>query len=209
MIFLFTGLILNAQNKVNTGLEIIRLGEEDLVKCPISYDHNSYYIPPQFNSDRNIKKKALTFEAEYFNMPDDFIQAFDFVFEIMANHISSDVTIRVAVAYSNLGSGVLAQAGPAALVMNFENAPLANTLYPIALAEKIAGRDLNDEDEFDAIVQIGNGVEWYPVPNDPNGIRGRFDLGTVFMHELIHTLGFFDSFFVNEEGEGRTGANSA
>ena len=66
-------------------------------------------------------------------------------------------------------------------------------IYPVALAEKIAGKSLNDDLQGDLILKINSSINWHL------GIDGRtpvtkYDLVTVVLHEICHGLGFFDSF---------------
>ena len=65
-------------------------------------------------------------------------------------------------------------------------------LYPVALAEKIAGKSLNDSLEADITLRINSSVNWY-LGTDGNTPRQKYDLVTVVLHEICHGLGFFDS----------------
>ncbi|MEY3957280.1 MAG: hypothetical protein RLZ73_1736, partial [Bacteroidota bacterium] len=56
---------------------------------------------------------------------------------------SSDVPINVSVKWASLASNVLGSAGASVNVRNFVGANRLNTFYPIALAEKMAHKNLN------------------------------------------------------------------
>ncbi len=117
--------------------------------------------------------------------------AFDFALAIWAEEIVSSVPIRISAEFANLGAGVLASAGPSTLVSNFPGAPQPNVFYPIALANSIAGEDLAPDQEFDLIVNLGNGIPWY-FGTDGNTPAGLFDFVSVALHEAGHGLGFID-----------------
>jgi hypothetical protein len=66
-------------------------------------------------------------------------------------------------------------------------------LYPVALAEKIAGQRLNDDSEGDLHLTINSSQPWY-LGTDRKTPSGKYDLVTVVLHEICHGLGFYDSF---------------
>src|SRR5262249_51286605 len=112
--------------------------------------------------------------------------------------LPSTVNIRVEAAFDPLTctatSAVLGQAVAINLASGFANAPLANTLYVIALANKLAGMDLvpgnNDiSAEFNSNLNGSagclGGAGWY------YGFEGNdVDLLPVVLHEFGHGLGF-------------------
>jgi hypothetical protein len=115
--------------------------------------------------------------------------------------LPSNVNIRVAAQFSALTpcdatSGVLGSAGAATTAVNFPGAPIANTYYPIALANKLAGTDLapstndinaNFNSSVDDAVCLGSS-SWYYGYDHAKGTN--VDLLTVVLHELGHGLGF-------------------
>lgn len=105
------------------------------------------------------------------------------------------------------GLVTLAAAGPQQIFANFANAPFPNTWFHGALANKIAGADLNpgppgtiaDEIQIKFNVQIDNPVclgaqSWYYGLDDNHG--ADVDMVTVALHEIAHGLGFSE--FVNK-----------
>jgi hypothetical protein len=64
--------------------------------------------------------------------------------------------------------------------------------YPVTVAEKIAGRSLNEDNEADVELVLNSTVKWY-LGTDGNTPVSKYDLVTVVIHELCHGLGFFDS----------------
>ncbi|WP_348672386.1 Ig-like domain-containing protein [uncultured Abyssibacter sp.] len=102
-------------------------------------------------------------------------------------------------------SGTLGAAGPNGFLADFPNAPVADTFYPIALANALAGSDL-DPGVADISAQFNGAVD-----TDPNCLsgtqfyygfdhnaQGDLDFYNVVMHEFGHGLGFFSG--IDEDG---------
>lgn len=128
--------------------------------------------------------------------------------------IDSEVEIVVRASFApapddqcSVNEGTLGAAGPANFVARFRGAPRTDTFYPVALANALAGQDLDP-----GVPDIGasfNGA----VDTDPDCLRGaRFyygfdhaggngtiDFYNVVMHELAHGLGF--STFIAGNGD--------
>ncbi len=81
-----------------------------------------------------------------------------------------------------------------------------NTFYPVALAEKISGMEINEVTESDIVASFNKNTSWY-YGTDGNTPAGKMDLVTIVLHEIGHGLGFTDSYTV-ESGEGRVGLAS-
>jgi len=135
-----------------------------------------------------------------------------FVFQTAANQwgarLNSSVEIRVRAAFNPLTcsgtSAVLGSAGAVSVFRDFPNAPRPQTWYSVALANAIAGTDLNgtgaSQEEINSQfnVDIDNGTcltgvaGWYYGTNptlDPPPANRTALLPVVF-HELAHGLGF-------------------
>ena len=120
--------------------------------------------------------------------------AFQFALDIWANEIVSAVPINIFAEFATLGPGVLASAGPSYQIPNFPGAPEPDVFYPAALANAIAGQDLDTQNQFDydLVVNLGNSIPWY-YGTDGNTPSGQFDFVTVALHEAGHGLGFTTS----------------
>ncbi|MFQ5755182.1 MAG: CFI-box-CTERM domain-containing protein [Acidiferrobacterales bacterium] len=128
------------------------------------------------------------------------VNAFQHAANILAGLLNSPVQIRIDTTMDPLGgsatSALLGSAGPTFVFRDFTNAPFPLTWYPSALADKLAGMDLNPgvEDigasfnsDVDDDVVLGT-THWY------YGLDGNagtdVDFVTVVLHELVHGLGF-------------------
>ena len=119
-----------------------------------------------------------------------------------ANLLLSDVPIQVEVDYEDFGGSsggsiTLAAAGNTTITRDFNNAPLPNTFYPIALANSLAGVDLSSQSDIRVSVnsneelsdsQTGSFTWYYGF--DGNGPFNTIDFLDVISHELGHGLGF-------------------
>jgi hypothetical protein len=131
--------------------------------------------------------------------------AFQFAANIWGSFLSSSVEIRIDANFDSLActdvSAVLGRAGTSSVHRDFAGAPLANTWFPQALANKFAGTDLfPDASDINATFNSAIGTTcpfprpWY-YGLDANPPGGQLDFVSVVLHELGHGLGF--SSFVN------------
>lgn len=133
--------------------------------------------------------------------------AFQYAANVWAGVINSSVEIRVSAHFGPLDcaatSAMLGMAGPLSVSRDFDGAPLPGTFYPAALANSLAGVDLEpDSDDIEAhfnseldsgcLTARPNG--WY-YGFDGNPGAGQIDLQITLLHELAHGLGFLT--FVN------------
>ena len=180
--------------------------KEDIIIC----NHSNHYVPnytPRKKYIRKIlKSKPATFIPTYNNVPADFVEAIEFAFDVVSDFIASEVPIYVNVSYESLGGNALASAGPGGFFSNFPGAVYYNTFYPVALAEKLAGKALNEDGESDLNISINSGQSrWNTIPNNPN-IGNNYDLATTLIHEVIHGLGFTAGSRYSNDGAGSLAA---
>jgi hypothetical protein len=162
----------------------------------------------QWKKNSSQRLKTATFEVEYVGFPADNLakNAFQYAIDIWETQITSSVTIRVQAQWQPLGAGVLGQAIWGSAIANFDGAQHLNTYYPVALAEKIAIRDLNDPNDPDILASFNSNANWYL---GTNGVvpAGKMDLVTVVLHEIAHGLGFTDT-YVGENSNGSVGLDN-
>ncbi|MEP7706096.1 PA domain-containing protein [Paraglaciecola sp. 25GB23A] len=135
--------------------------------------------------------------------------------DLWGNTLASDATIVVRGSFARLNctttGGTLAQAGALQIFADFPDAPLEGHWYGAALANSIAGFDLdpsNDDIVANFNGDVGKddciaGPGWY-YGLDNNAPAGQTDFLDTFMHEVSHGLGFQN--FANEV-TGATPAN--
>lgn len=133
-----------------------------------------------------------------------------------ARQLDSPVEIRVAATFDplvcNSTSTTLGVAGAVSVFRDFAGAPLTDTFYPSALADRLAGMDMApDEDDIEATFNSSFGTScafpagwYYGLDGRPTGDDS--DLVTVALHELGHGLGFL-TLVDAETGERLEGRN--
>jgi PA domain-containing protein len=146
------------------------------------------------------------------------LNVFQFAADVWGSILDSPATIYIQAAFVPLSctptSGTLGSAGTIQVFSNFPGREYDNTWYHVALANKLAGSDLNPgpngttSDDIQAFFNSNLGTagcltttNWYYGLDDNHG--NLIDLATVLLHEFGHGLGF--ATFVSKT----TGANFA
>ncbi|MBK7190347.1 MAG: T9SS type A sorting domain-containing protein [bacterium] len=136
--------------------------------------------------------------------------AFQFAADVWGAILPSTVTIKITASFDPLTctstSAVLGSAGARQAFWDFAGAPQASTVYPVALANKLAGVDLapgasnSSADDIQARFNVSiddatclGTSNWYYGLDGNNG--ADIDLVVVLLHEFGHGLGFAS--FVN------------
>jgi PA domain len=127
--------------------------------------------------------------------------AYFFAAQLWGSVLNSDAPVFVGASFANLlctpTGAVLGSAGTTFVFNNFPNAPRADTWYSSALADAIAGEDLNPgfidiNSRFNALIGTDpnclGGRGWY-YGLDHNAPPGDIDFLNVVMHEIGHGLG--------------------
>lgn len=168
---------------------------------------NRIYIPPPEGFLKNRDKKGgASINVYYTGFTATAKNAVEYAVSILESVLPDDVNISIVASWKNITtSGVLANSSSTGYALGSGiDAFKPWAIYPAALAEKIAGEALNGEMEGDIELNINSSVSWY-YGTDGNTPTLRYDLVTVVIHEIIHGLGFFDSFYV----ESTTGSYGA
>ena len=128
------------------------------------------------------------------------LNAFQFAANVWGSTLDSKVTITILATFEPLtctaSSAVLGSAGATEIWSDFPNAGFANTWYGFALANKIAGQNLDPANpqiraRFNSdLGKAGclTGTFWYLGFDANHG--NDIDLVTVLEHEFAHGLGF-------------------
>lgn len=128
--------------------------------------------------------------------------AYQFAMDLWGSVLESDATIFVGASFQPLActptSGVLGSAGTTFIFSDFAPGVVSNTWYGSALADSIAGSDLNPgfidlNSRFNGDIGVNpnclTGGDWY-YGLDGKTPAGKFNFLNVVMHELGHGLGF-------------------
>lgn len=173
--------------------------------------HDHVEVSDKFKAWRKgvtARMKTATIEVEYVNFPADNLarNALEYAVAIWETELISSVPIRMRAEWRALESGVLGQAIWGSAYANFGGEQHINTFYPVALAEKIAGREINAANEPDILATFSSSASWY-YGTDGNTPAGKMDMVTIALHEIAHGLGFTDTYDV-KEGQGAVGLSS-
>ncbi len=184
-----------------------------VTKPTICYAHtadNPCYIPPPEEYLKHSvggRTKTSTIEVTYNpGFTPEAIAVFEYAVGIWESLITSSVPIKIDAYWSSLGSGVLGGALYTSAYANFTGAQKLNVFYPVAMAEKITGQNLNGNNP-DIFVQFSSSANWHYNTGTPPP-SGQFDLATVVLHEIGHGLGFAGTFTVNGSS-GEVGLQSS
>lgn len=163
---------------------------------------NRIYIPPPDEFFKKAgRKNGAKIDFYFTNFPASAITAVNHAVSILESILPDNVHITVSGSWENITtSGVLANSTATGYILGYGiNAWHPWAVYPAALAEKIAGKKLNEDAEGDIELHVNSSVSWY-LGIDGNTPSLRYDLVTVVLHELIHGLGFFDSYYADASG---------
>jgi hypothetical protein len=174
-------------------LKLIRAGSRNIPSL----------VPPIPKSRPGVGPSAAMINVTYNGFTDDSRAAFQYAVDIWASQITSPIPIEVNATWEPLGAGVLGAAGPDQLWANFDADVRPNLYYPVALANKLAERDVNpDRGDINAFFSSSFG-NWY-FGTDGNTPPGMYDFVSIVLHELGHGLGFSGSMRV-QSGQGSWG----
>lgn len=196
---------------LSSAQQLMSISPKKPVVCYLEKKDKHTVIPPpaaylKAKANPNARTATATFEVEYIGFSTQAQTAFQEAVNIWSALIQSPVKIKIRAYWRPLGTNVLGSAIWGNAFANFPNAQKLNTFYPVALAEKIAGKDLNHPDSVDIFANFSSEASWY---YGTSGLppSGTTDLVSVVLHEIGHGLGFTDSYDV-ESGQGSHGVQS-
>ncbi|MEI8224945.1 MAG: hypothetical protein WCG82_03370, partial [Bacteroidota bacterium] len=194
LFFLFTGFLFITS--------VLPLKAQDLISnssvtgvCYAGNKVNRIYIPPP---DEFYKKSGSKSEGSitfyYSGFSSQAITAMEYAASILKTILPADTKLTILASWEKISTaGVLGQSTITGYVGGWGiDALNPNAIYPVTLAEKIAGESLNDSLQGDLELTINNSINWY-LGIDGNTPIQKYDLVTVVLHEICHGLGFFDS----------------
>jgi hypothetical protein len=139
----------------------------------------------------NLEKKS-TIEVNYTNFPDWARQELQRAVDVWSANFESKVKITIDATWSNSQSvAVLGSARPGGYFAGFSGAPDASLWYPSALANALAGKDL-DVRNSEMVINVNARAAWNRRGDSAPTTR-EYDLQSVFLHEMAHGLGFLSN----------------
>lgn len=161
---------------------------------------NRIYIPPPKSFlTKSGSKGGGKVTVIYSGFSSEPKAAVEYAVKILESMLPADFKMTIKASWTRIStSGVLGNSSITGFSAGWGiNAFEPMALYPVSVAEKIAGRSLNEDNEADVELVLNSSAKWY-LGTDGNTPVSKYDLVTVVIHELCHGLGFFDS--MNAEG---------
>jgi len=144
-------------------------------------------------------EKKSKFIVKYNNFPEWTKAQVQASIDVWAENFESKVPIYIEATWGRSASySILGSARPGSYFSNFSGAPDPSLWYPSALANALAGKDL-DGDNPEMIITVNSLANWYRGGGSGPS-KSEYDLQSVILHEMAHGLGFlstdsYDDFF--------------
>ena len=157
------------------------------------------YLPPP---DRFLKSQGVkgggTISVSYSGFTTAAKTSLAYAIAILESILPADTKVNIAASFEPITtSGVLASSSITGYATGWSiNAQNPMAYYPVALAEKIAGKSLHSDSEADINLSVNSTMNWY-FGTDGNTPVQKYDLVTVALHEICHGLGFYDGMDAN------------
>jgi hypothetical protein len=149
-------------------------------------------IPKTFAQEKALVKSS--FSVDFTNTPDIYRPAINAAVDVWSQNFNSQVPVKVQVLWERQASaGTLAAASPGKFHSNFKNIPDKDLWYASALADAIAGEDIEPTiAEVNIRINSTNGPMLY-LGTDGNCPSTKYDLVSMILHEMAHGLGFLSN----------------
>lgn len=149
-------------------------------------------IPRTFSQEKALTTSS--FKVDFTNTPDIYRPAISAAVDVWAQNFTSLVPVKIQVLWERQASaGTLAAASPGKFHSNFKNIPDKDLWYASALADAIAGEDIEPTIP-EVIIRINstNGSMLY-LGTDGKCPSTKYDLESMILHEVAHGLGFLSN----------------
>ena len=149
-------------------------------------------IPRTFSQEKALTKSS--FKVDFTTTPDIYRPAINAAVDVWAENFASQVPVKVQILWERqANAGTLAAASPGKLHSNFKNIPDKDLWYASALADAIAGEDIEPAiPEVTIRINSTNGSMLY-LGTDGNCPSTKYDLESMILHEMGHGLGFLSN----------------
>ncbi len=149
-------------------------------------------FPRTYFADKALTKSS--FKVDFTNTPDIYRPAINAAVDVWAENFTSQVPVKVQILWERQASaGTLAAASPGKFHNNFKNIPDKDLWYASALADSIAGEDIEPTiPEVTIRINSTNGPMLY-LGTDGNCPNSKYDLESMILHEMAHGLGFLSN----------------
>lgn len=200
VLFFVSAFIVNGQTAWKKG--VIK------IPAPICYgsnvSHPSHIGPPHeyYEQLKSASIKKATIEVTYIGFSPEAQEAFQYAVNIWEGLIYSPVPIRVKAVWESLDENVLGSCGPTNYYKNFNSSQKWNRYYPVALAEKMLGEEVNGVGQFDIHASFNKDFSnWYFGIDGKTPLK-QYDFVSTVLHELTHGLGFTGLFYSSSRRGG-------
>jgi hypothetical protein len=140
---------------------------------------------------KNLEAQSK-FVVKYNNFPDWAKKEIQAAVNVWSANFNSSVPVTVDASWGRSSSwGVLGSARPGSFFSAFSGAPDSSLWYSSAVANALAGKDL-DKTDPEIIIQVNSAATWN-TRGDGAPSLSEYDLESVFIHELGHGLGFLSN----------------
>ncbi len=196
-LFIILWLISGVFNAVAQKNEVVKKTlTNDFVNYASGNINKKFTGPPEKSKLKSAGSVKAVFKINSENLTEDAHSALNYAFQIWEGLFYSPVPVNVLVKMESMDANILAKSRPTSFYMNFEEALHKNVYYPVSLAEKLSGEDMNPGN-YDIFCSLNQNLPWY-FGTDGNTPETHYDFVTAVLHEIAHGLGF--SGFFKDDG---------
>jgi hypothetical protein len=172
--------------------------------CYASPEVHKSFVKPPVKLKAGLTKKSNII-VKLVGFPDSAKVAFQYAVDIWQNLIYSPIPIHIKATWESLDSDVLGSCGPSDYIPNFNSTQIWNCYYPIALAEKMLGQEVNPTTGYEIEASFNKDFSNWYFGIDGNTPKNDYDFASTVLHELTHGLGFTGFFYSDSRGRGGYG----
>ena len=178
-----------ALTPTSAGMQTIDAGWTNLYATA----HQAAITKAPLTHSANLDKQS-DFKISYTDVPDNEKPAIEAAIAVWSQNWKSSVPVNIEATYSRQQStSVLASATPVKYFRNFPGAPSPDLYYASAMANAIAGKDLDPRNP-EISIQINSVMaSSFYLGIDGNCPSDSYDLESIILHELGHGLGFLSN----------------